>query len=49
MEEAERQLRVAQRLYETTNPELPWSKLTLSKRRPFIDQSCQPPHGDEDS
>lgn len=47
MAEAERQIRVARRLYEATNPKLTWDKLGLAGRRPFIDQACQSPHRDQ--
>ena len=49
MEEAERQIRVARRLYEATGGKKTWDKspgqrsgtfLTLEERRPFIDLSC---------
>ena len=47
MAEAERQVRVARKLYELTKPTKPWEKLRLEERRPFIDLSCQPPHVDD--
>ncbi len=48
--EAERQIRVARRLYELSGGTKTWDKspgqrsgtfLSLEERRPFIDQSCQ--------
>jgi hypothetical protein len=50
MAEAERQIRVARRLYEATDGKKTWDKspgqrpgtfLSLEERRPFIDLSCQ--------
>jgi hypothetical protein len=49
MAEAERQWRVAQRLYMATQPDKPWSKLSWSDRRRFIDQSCQGEHRNENT
>jgi hypothetical protein len=66
MAEAERQIRVARRLYEAQRQatDLPWEhdtkgrecmacvrgqcsrKISLEKRRPFIDLACQSPHVD---
>lgn len=46
MAEAERQIRVARRLYTETKPTVIWSKLSKEKRRPFIDASCQQPYVD---
>ena len=57
MAEAERQIRVARRLYEATGGKKTWDKipgqsertaLTLEERRPFIDQSCQGKYRDDD-
>jgi hypothetical protein len=45
--EAERQLRVARRLYEATKPKLAWVKLGPAGRRHYIDQACQLPHADQ--
>jgi hypothetical protein len=47
MAEAERQDRVAERLYAATQPPVAWDKLSLAKRKPFIDQACRIPHVDE--
>jgi DNA polymerase-3 subunit epsilon len=47
MAEAERQIRVARRLYEASAPERPWNELNQTERRPFIDQSCEGHHRDE--
>lgn len=57
MDEAERQIRVARRLYEATGGKKTWDKLpgqsertalTLEERRPFIDRACQGEHRDDD-
>jgi hypothetical protein len=57
MAEAERQVRVARRLYELTGRKKTWDKspgqrpgtfLSLEERRPFIDQSCQGKLADDD-
>jgi hypothetical protein len=45
--EAERQKRVAKRLYEQTAQKKPWSKLSRSAKRPYIDRACQDPYRDE--
>ena len=41
MAEAERQIRVAQRLYLATTTDAHWDRLSASARRVFIDRACQ--------
>lgn len=48
MAEVARQIRIARRLYERSESKTPWIELCLEERRPFIDQSCQPPYRDDD-
>jgi len=57
MAEAERQVRVAGRLYEATGGKKTWDQLpgqsertalTLEERRPFIDRACQGALADDD-
>ena len=57
MAEAERQIRVARRLYEATGGPKTWDKapgqsdrttLTLEEKRPFIDRACQGVLRDDD-
>jgi len=47
MAEAERQTRVATRLYEAVHGKVAWEKVTLQKRRPYIDRAAKMPHLDE--
>lgn len=42
MDEAERLVRIGQRLYETKHT--PWHKLTKSQRRAYVDQACDRGH-----
>ena len=44
--EAERQIRVATRLYAASGAEKPWATLNLEGQRPWIDRACQPEHVD---
>ncbi len=46
MEEAERQIRVAQRLYAVSSAAKPWTKLQVQDRRRWIDRSCDAEHRD---
>lgn len=56
--EAERQVRIARRLYaapgntrklyDAEGQERPWDKLDPGERRPYIDQSCQGALRDDD-
>jgi hypothetical protein len=57
MEEAERQIRIARRLYLATGAKKTWDKvpghpertaLTLEEKRPFIDRACQGELRDDD-
>lgn len=48
MHEAVRQIRVARRLYMATGSDELWDDLSVEKRRPFIDQSCQGEWRDDD-
>jgi hypothetical protein len=47
MDEAERQIRVAKRLYGATNPKVSWEKLGMTERRVFINLACQGEHAEE--
>ncbi len=46
LEEAERQLRVAQRLHAEGSPAKPWEKLAWQDRRRWIDRACDAAHRD---
>lgn len=48
MAEVTRQIRVARRIYESTNLTKPWIELSPGERRPFIDKACQSPYGNDD-
>ena len=45
--EAERQARIALRLYQAVHGQVEWAKVSLDKRRPYIDRASKPPHVDE--
>lgn len=45
--EAERQARVAIRLYQAAHGQVEWAKVSLDRRRPYIDRASKPPHVDE--
>ena len=43
LDEANRQLEVAQALYEARGvPAIPWDRLTLAQKRPWVDRACEP-------
>ena len=47
MAEAERQLRVASRLYAASGGTKPWEKVNLEGQRPWVDRACWPAHAQE--
>jgi hypothetical protein len=47
MAEAERQIRVAKRLYGETKPKVFWEQLGMTQRRVYINLACQGEHAEE--